>query len=136
MPCWHDKQTDFDVAPASDEYLPAAHAKQADAPEMLEYVPGKQVVHVRTDVAPGTLENVPVLHARQLEADGADEYVPRLHKLQEDDRMVENDPGKQATHASLLVAAMRAEYDPASHAMQSFAVLEPSVDEYVPTSQF
>ena len=51
-----------DSAPHEDEYLPATHFMQSEAPSN-EYLPAAQSEHVAADVAPTDNEYVPVGHA-------------------------------------------------------------------------
>ena len=51
-----------DPAPHEDEYLPATHLMQSEAPSN-EYLPAAQSEHVAADVAPTDNEYVPAGHA-------------------------------------------------------------------------
>jgi hypothetical protein len=53
------KHTDPDVAPNTEENVPAAQLLQVDAPTPEDQEPSGQYKHLKTDVAELTEENVP-----------------------------------------------------------------------------
>lgn len=63
MPLGQLVQAAAEVAPMTDEYVPALQLRQTEAPLLLPYLPAGHCVQVLDDVAAVLAENVPAGHA-------------------------------------------------------------------------
>ena len=82
VPNTHAEQVREVPAPTTSPYRPAAHAVQAEAPEVRElYAPAAQAEHAVETVLATTLPKVPAAHAVHAEAPESVLYAPAKHDV-------------------------------------------------------
>ena len=123
------------TAPDTVEYVPVRqllHALALLAPDTLEYLPAKQLVHTLALLAPDTLEYSPARQSVQARVPLFVLYLPATHDV----HTPPFGPVNPALQAQAPMAALElGELELEGHARHVDAVFAPTVVEYVFTPQ-